>query len=308
MAAVERRARGRRERAPERGDLACAAIDTFTFTSHRIGEPFRIAAEVPPGKGPFRAVYVLDPVLNLAPTIASIRYLATGAMIAGAELPELAVIGIEHAVDIHDLMGRRGRDFTPTPGARSFVHFPGAGAAPRFLEALEHELIPAAERRLRLSTRRRILVGHSLGGLFGLHVLFNRPSLFDGYILVGPSIWWDDRSVLAEEERWSHEHDDLDAHVFLAAGANEERVGDTWKNEGFPLEMLRIARQAENVRELAARLRARRYPRLTVDDVIFDGEYHFTVMPSAITRGLLTLLETPDRTPLGSPLHEPATD
>src|SRR3546814_5939847 len=46
------------------------------------------------------------------------------------------------------------------------------------------------------------LYGHSLGGLFALHMLYTRPGAFRTIIAASPSIWWDNQAILAEERAW----------------------------------------------------------------------------------------------------------
>lgn len=40
------------------------------------------------------------------------------------------------------------------------------------------------------------LIGQSLGGLLATEILFKQPDLFDQYIIVSPSLWWDEESLL----------------------------------------------------------------------------------------------------------------
>jgi predicted alpha/beta superfamily hydrolase len=42
----------------------------------------------------------------------------------------------------------------------------------------------------------RVLVGHSLGGLFAVYALMTRPDVFQGYIAISPALWWDDQSLV----------------------------------------------------------------------------------------------------------------
>ena len=39
----------------------------------------------------------------------------------------------------------------------------------------------------------RTLVGHSFGGIFALNILAKHKNLFDNYIVIDPSTWYDDR-------------------------------------------------------------------------------------------------------------------
>jgi predicted alpha/beta superfamily hydrolase len=71
-------------------------------------------------------------------------------------------------------MTLRARDFTPTRTSGD----PNSGGAPAFLDFLEHELIPFIDRTYRTNTSDRGLLGHSLGGLFALYALEQRPRCF----------------------------------------------------------------------------------------------------------------------------------
>ena len=42
----------------------------------------------------------------------------------------------------------------------------------------------------------KTIIGQSLGGLLATEILFKTPKLFDNYIIVSPSLWWDDESLL----------------------------------------------------------------------------------------------------------------
>jgi predicted alpha/beta superfamily hydrolase len=113
--------------------------------------------------------------------------------------------------------------------------------------------------------------------------------VFDRYLLVSPSIWWDGAIGLRFEQEWAQQHQDLPVRVFLGVGAQEQLIADTWLNEQGSAEALQHARQVDNVRTLGAQLQDRGYPGLRLDAVVFEGEYHFSVFPAAVTRGLLAL-------------------
>ena len=44
--------------------------------------------------------------------------------------------------------------------------------------------------------KNKTIIGQSLGGLLVTEILFKAPELFDNYIIVSPSLWWDDESLL----------------------------------------------------------------------------------------------------------------
>ena len=244
---------------------------------------------------PLPVLYVLDPAFNFPTTVAATAWLATASRLTGGDYPPTVVVGVGYPTDdLGEIMARRARDLTPTEGGApeglSLPPFPlGLGGAARFLDALVSEVMPQVEARHPADPADRTLVGHSLGGLFALSTLFDRPSAFARYLLISPSIWWHDRVILSHEQAWADDHADLPARVFVAVGGDEQAPGGGWKNENFPDEAIAAARQVDNCHELCTRLQARNYPSLTINSVILDGEHHLTVAAAAITRGLISL-------------------
>ncbi len=90
----------------------------------------------------------------------------------------------------------RRRDLTfPTTIAKDKADFPTTGGSAAFMDFVAKEVIPFVEANYRTFPE-RTLIGQSLGGLFATEVLLRRPWLFQHYIIVSPSLWWDNGSVL----------------------------------------------------------------------------------------------------------------
>lgn len=103
-------------------------------------------------------------------------------------VPESIVVGIAN-VD-------RKRDFTyPSHNQLDRKEFPTSGKSMHFIEFLEREVQPLIDATYS-TTGVKTLIGQSLGGLLATEVLFKKPQLFDNYIIVSPSLWWDDESLL----------------------------------------------------------------------------------------------------------------
>jgi predicted alpha/beta superfamily hydrolase len=90
-------------------------------------------------------------------------------------------------------------------------------------------VLPFVEREYRVS-RERTLIGQSLGGLFATELLFRKPYLFTHYLIVSPSLWWDDGSLLQ-----------LDHTVLMAPDIGVASVYIVVGDEGRP--MLRPAKR-----------------------------------------------------------------
>ncbi len=103
-------------------------------------------------------------------------------------LPESIVIGIAN-VD-------RKRDFTyPTSIEKDKEDFPTTGESKKFIDFIENELQPLVNSHYRTDTFSTV-IGQSLGGLLATEILLKKPDLFDNYVIISPSLWWDNGSLL----------------------------------------------------------------------------------------------------------------
>lgn len=103
-------------------------------------------------------------------------------------VPKSIVVGIA-TVD-------RRRDFTfRTTVAADKKRFPTTGGSANFIAFLEQELQPHINRHYKTNGTETI-IGQSFGGLLATEILFKKPALFDRYVIVSPSLWWDNGSLL----------------------------------------------------------------------------------------------------------------
>lgn len=175
----------------------------------------------------------------------------------------------------------RVRDYTPTqdPEWRRFE----TGGGEQYLAFIKTEAIPRVEAKYRADPRRRTLVGHSLGGLFGAYVLLKEPSLFSGYILSSPSLWFHDETIFETEEDSANSHFVPRGKVFISVGSTETPALNGGEHD--------MVGQAI---AFAEALRSRGYQDLEVRDVIYDGGTHLTTFPLALTEALRWLLPGED--------------
>jgi hypothetical protein len=124
-------------------------------------------------------------------------------------IPQLLVVAVPNT--------DRTRDLTPTTHAADSANFPTAGGADRFLSFLGDELLPWIDQQYRTAPY-RILMGHSFGGLFALEALETRPDLFQGYLMISPSTWWNEESLVKGAASFLKKHPGLDAQVYLTTG------------------------------------------------------------------------------------------
>jgi uncharacterized protein len=100
----------------------------------------------------------------------------------------MLVVGIENTERRRDLPG-------PTTVAEELEAAPRAGGADRFRGFLRDELKPYIAAHYRV-TAESAIVGESLAGLFVLETLVLEPALFDSYIAVDPSLFWNKQALV----------------------------------------------------------------------------------------------------------------
>ncbi len=190
--------------------------ETIRIPSKVLGEERTILVSTPRGyeRGTERypVLYMTDGEAHLVHTRGTVDFLARN-----GRIPDLIVVGVANT--------HRTRDLTPTTvsrlraDGRAFLD-EETGGATRFLEFIEKELIPFVEERYRTAPF-RILAGHSLGGLFALGALVERPGLFGATIAVSPTLHWDEDVVLGRLSAFLDGRREL-RHTVYVTIANEE--------------------------------------------------------------------------------------
>lgn len=120
----------------------------------------------------------------------------------------------------------RRRDFTyPTTVEKDRSKYKTAGHSGRFISFLEKELQPFIERTFHVNGSKTI-IGQSLGGLLVTEILFTKPYLFNQYIIVSPSLWWDNGSLLSREPQLLQESFTQPTKVYVGVGKEGLVPGD----------------------------------------------------------------------------------
>ena len=102
----------------------------------------------------------------------------------------MIVVGVENTERRRDLVGA-----TDIDDEKKIA--PHAGGSGKFRAFLRDELKPAIAARYRI-TGESALVGESFAGLFVVETLLVEPALFDSYIAVDPSVWWNKRTLVEQ--------------------------------------------------------------------------------------------------------------
>jgi predicted alpha/beta superfamily hydrolase len=208
----------------------------------------------------------------------------------GNGLDDFILIGLAYAKGDTPVYSR-DRDYTPTPKGDPTAVSDMPGRAPLYGEAegyrrfIAEEVFPFVAGNYRADMHDKIYVGHSYGGLFGIHMLLTEPTMFEHYILGSPSLQYDTFVMLKREQAYASTHNDMPADVFMAIGGFE-RINPSSKNPRY----LRTLDMVGNMQLFERTLKSRRYPGLRIRSTVIDDEDHLTVFPAIVTRGLVAML------------------
>jgi len=143
----------------------------------------------------YPVVYLLDGDAHFSSVVGMIQELSTvnGNMIC----PEMIIVGIPNT--------DRWRDLTPTHVDAELPMLDSAsakttGGGEKFISFMEKELFPYIDAKYPTEPY-RMLIGHSLGGLMVMQTLVHHTNLFNSYVSIDPSMWWDKQSLLKESKK-----------------------------------------------------------------------------------------------------------
>lgn len=257
------------------GKIEIGIIDNLF--SHTLGENRQVLIHVPtqpegyeifaPKRYP--VLYLLDGDWHFQSVTGLLHFLSSE--YSAGIVPEMIVVAVVNT--------NRTRDFTPTSSTKDWNgneqrYLRSSGGGKEFTSFLEKELIPYIDSKYPTG-QYRMLVGHSFGGLLVVNTLIENSTLFNAYVAIDPSLWWDDEVVLKKAATGIHKGRIGDRKLFLA-------VADT-------------VQASDNVVHIRANtafarmLEKQKNPSLTWK--YYKGENHFTVPLMAENDALRTLLK-----------------
>lgn len=176
-------------------------------------------------------------------------------------MPKSIVVGIAN-VD-------RKRDFTyPTTIEQDKKDFPTTGSSAKFISFIEKDLQPFIEKKYRTNNSKTI-IGQSLGGLLATEVLLKNPNLFNAYVIVSPSLWWDNESLLTQ---FSNDKPQItqDTKIWISVGS-----------EGKVME--------GDAKKLSELLQNRTLKNLKLTFAPLSEETHLTILHNSVYKALMGL-------------------
>ena len=143
----------------------------------------------------YPVMYILDGDAHFQSATGVVQFMSSG-INGNYQIPELIVVAIPNT--------NRLRDLTPTLSTVGFDGEPTdsldeSGGGDDFLHFINDELFAEIDSAYRTMPH-RTFVGHSLGGLMALHALLDVPDMFQAYLSIDPSMWWDGEILTARAE------------------------------------------------------------------------------------------------------------
>lgn len=185
------------------------------------------------------------------------------------QVPKSIVVGIA-TVD-------RKRDFTfPTTIKEDAVKYPTVGHSNLFIAFIEKELQPYIDAKFKTSADKTI-IGQSLGGLLATEILLTKPSLFNRYIIISPSLWWNNGSLLNHKTAILNENYHHPTDIYIGVG-----------KEGLtPTAIPRVMEVDANL--LAEKIKGTKSKEVKVFYDYLPQEDHATIMHQAVSNAFKLL-------------------
>lgn len=208
----------------------------------------------------YPVLYFMDAYWDM-PLLNSIH----GQLVWDNVLPELIMVGFSYPGEDANYGELRARDLTPTKvGSDNST----TGDGPRFLQFIEETVIPFIESNYRVKKDERAISGSSLGGLFTLYAMYEKPELFKRFISISPAVDWDDRYLFKLNDRYGEENDSFPVRLFLSQGGDE------------------YGPFRQPIVEFQQKLAQRNYKDMALLNYTIEGERHSGVKSEGYSRGL----------------------
>lgn len=237
--------------------------ETFTIVSEALHETRRINVYVPPGfsvASADRLPVLYMPDGGMAEDFLHVAGLVQVSVGNGTMRPFI-LVGIENTERRRDMTG-------PTRIESDTKIAPHVGGSQAFRAFIRAELIPEIESRYK-TTAERAIVGESLAGLFVVETFFREPDLFDTYIALDPSLWWNDEQLLKDADRSLRYRAREEKVLYLANSAEPQLARET-------------AKLAEIVRAVSP-------AHMTLHYQAYPGETHGTIYHPAALQAFRTV-------------------
>ncbi|MBT0607380.1 alpha/beta hydrolase [Aequorivita echinoideorum] len=136
-------------------------------------------------------------------------------LISEEKIPPFILVGIENTNRRRDLTG-------PSEVAYDKQYVPEPGGSNNFREFIKDELFPKIENSYRTKNK-KALIGESLAGLFVVETLLLDQGMFDAYMAMDPSLWYNENYLVKNFESLTKDGG-LEGKKFWFAGSSAEDI------------------------------------------------------------------------------------
>ncbi|NLR82925.1 alpha/beta hydrolase [Chitinophaga eiseniae] len=174
------------------------SADIIKIPSKVLGEDRKVYIYLPPADTLQRdkrypVLYVLDGDNHFSLMAEYCRYLSRRDVNV---VPEMIIIGIPNTNRTRDLTPNHSIiDYDGKPDTSSNSRFKSSGGGNNFLQFIGTELIPYIDAHYKTQPF-KIFAGHSFGGITTINCLLTQQDMFNAYIAISPSFWWDNGYLL----------------------------------------------------------------------------------------------------------------
>jgi predicted alpha/beta superfamily hydrolase len=207
---------------------AIPAHDSIKISSVLLAEVRTINVWTPPGYAQSTVAY---PVMYMPdggikedfPHIAN----TMSDLIQKGSIPPMILVGIENTQRRRDLTG-------PTDVKKDKKIAPVVGGSEKFRAFISEELFPEINKRYR-TTDEKGIIGESAAGLFIVETFFLKPEMFDYYIAMDPSLWWNNHELVRHAKDYLAKMPTTEKR-FWFAGSDEKGISKHTKELAAILE------------------------------------------------------------------------
>jgi len=241
---------------------------SYALPSPIYGGTREINVWLPPGYADGSAAYPVLYLLDGGATFQDFHHISGLAQLGtvNGTTRDVIVVGIASA-------DRRNELALPTEDPGLIARYPTQGQSGRFRRFIAEEVQPFIEGRFRTNGE-TALMGESLAGLFVVETLLREPQMFDAYVAVSPSLWWDGGRLAEQAGAHLRDHSNDPRTLILT-------LGDEGPEMQAPMEVL------------VAQLRDHAMPGLTWDFTPRPTESHATIYHGAALDAFRRLYPAP---------------
>ncbi|WP_374517004.1 alpha/beta hydrolase [Brevundimonas sp.] len=241
---------------------------SYALPSSAYGATREINVWLPPGYAEGEAAYPVLYLLDGGTVWQDFHHISGLAQLGtvNGTTRDVIVVGVA-SVD------RRNELALPTQNPELVAQYPTQGQSERFRGFLRDEVQPFVEERFRTSGE-TALMGESLAGLFVVESFLKAPEMFDHYVAVSPSLWWDGGRLAAQAGAHLRDHSNDPRTLILT-------LGDEGPEMEAPMEVL------------VAHLRDHAMPGVTWSYTPRPDETHATIYHGAALTAFRQLFPAP---------------